>query len=334
ALIALATTLALTGPDLAGQYSRGITACTQDNNCDRFFDQFFDEYQTPFLAVTLVVLLLPALIGIFWGAPLITRELEADTHLLVWNQSITRTRWLAVKLALTGLTATAAAGLCGLAVTWWSGPLDKSAVGGFAQLNPLVFAARGIVPLGYAAFAFMLGVTVGMLIHRTLPAMALTLAVFTALQIAMPLLVRPYLLPPVHTAFELSRSNVDQFLVPRDEDSVHVLLEARVPGDPGAWAFSSHLTDPSGRPVDDAGGATLPVSTSSGPCAPPSGQERDKQGMEACVAEINRLGYRQDATYHPSSRFWTFQWYETGIYLALTLALTGFCFWWIRRRLS
>ena len=38
----------------------------------------------------------------FWGAPLVTRELEAGTHRLVWNQSVTRTRWLATKLGLIG----------------------------------------------------------------------------------------------------------------------------------------------------------------------------------------------------------------------------------------
>jgi len=52
------------------------------------------------------------------------------------------------------------------------------------------------------------------------------------------------------------------------------------------------------------------------------------------LAEVTRLGYRQQVTYQPSSRFWAFQWYETGIYTALTLGLAGFCFWRIRRRLS
>ena len=41
---------------------------------------------------------LPVVVGVFWGAPLVARELEAGTHRLVWNQSITRTRWLAVTL--------------------------------------------------------------------------------------------------------------------------------------------------------------------------------------------------------------------------------------------
>jgi hypothetical protein len=332
ALVVLATVLALTGPDLASDYSTGIAACTQSDDCGRFFDRFFDEYQTPFLAVTVIVLVLPALVGLFWGAPLITRELEAGTHLLVWNQSITRTRWLAVKLVLTGLAAMIAACLCSLAVTWWSGPLDRSAAPGFTLMGPLVFSARGIVPMGYAAFAFVLGVTVGMLARRTLPAMAVTLALFAAVQIALPLMVRPHLLPPVSSAFELSPSNVDAFGIPRAGSSPRVILDSAIPGDTGAWVLSSHLVDPSGRAVaTDAAGAVVLVSVTSGPCAP---SEQQVNGFETCIAEVNRLGYRQEATYQPFDRFWPFQWIETGIYALLTLGLTGFCFWWIRRRLS
>jgi hypothetical protein len=167
ALAALAAILALTGPGVADDYATGIAACTQ-SGCSDFVRQFFNHHQGPFLAVTAVVLVLPALIGLFWGAPLITRELEAGTHRLVWNQSITRTRWLAVKLALTGLAAMTAAGLGSLAVTWWSGPIDKTAAN-FPKMGPLLFDARGIVPIAYAAFAFALGVTVGMLVRRTCP---------------------------------------------------------------------------------------------------------------------------------------------------------------------
>jgi hypothetical protein len=56
--------------------------------------------------------------------------------------------------------------------------------------------------------------------------------------------------------------------------------------------------------------------------------------MDGCLAEIDRLGYRQRATYQPLERFWLFQWIETGIYALLTVGLTVFSFWWIRRRLS
>ncbi|MFI7423739.1 ABC transporter permease [Nonomuraea sp. NPDC049684] len=329
-LVILAVALALTGPDLAARYSAGIAACTPANTCDRFYDQFFGGHEFSFMAVSLVVLLLPALVGLFWGAPLITRELEAGTHLMVWNQSITRGRWLAVKLALTGLVAVAAAGLCGLMVTWWSDPLDKVAAEDLALMAPLVFGARGIAPMGYAAFAFVLGITVGMLVRRTLPAMALTLAAFAAIQLAMPLLVRPHLMPPITSTFELGITNVDGLNIPRDGGAPPRLsLNPAVPGHLGSWILSNNLLDPSGRLIPTSGeGAAIKVSTTSGPCAPPAGPG------DGCLVEINRLGYRQQATYQPLERFWPFQWIETGIYALLTLGLTWLSFWWIRRRLS
>ncbi|MFE3448620.1 ABC transporter permease [Nonomuraea sp. NPDC059194] len=331
-LVMLAAVLILTGSQLAADYATGIASCTRGEECLNFYDRFFDAYQIPFLASTLVVLILPALAGLFWGAPLITRELEADTHLLVWNQSITRTRWLAVKVGLTGLVAAAAAGISGLAVTWWSGPLDQSAPEGLALMDPLVFGARGIAPLGYAAFAFVLGVTVGMLVRRTLPAMALTLAVFVAIQIAMPLLVRPHLIPPVTSTIELGRENVDTLGVGRD-GVPKVMLTAAIPGHTGAWVLSSDLLDPSGRTIARSGEEAVVqgISTTSGPCAQ-SGA--GPQGPDTCMVEINRLGYRQQATYQPLDRFWPIQWIETGIYALLTLGLTWLSFWWIRRRLS
>jgi hypothetical protein len=329
ALAVLAVVLGVTGPGLAADYSTGIAACTRSGGCSGFLERFFDDNLIPFLAVTAVVLVLPALIGVFWGAPLIAREFEAGTHRLVWNQSITRTRWLAVKLGLTGLAAMTAAGLGSLAVTWWSSPLDKAA-DDFPRLEPLLFAARGIVPIAYAAFAFALGVAVGMLVRRTLPAMAITLAVFVACQIAMPLLVRPHLLPPTRSTTEITGSNVSGFHWANDD----LLVEANA-ASADAWVLSSHILDPSGRAVD-----VISVPSSSGPCASPPADAEEYAGpgddpyVAACLTEIERLGYRLQATYHPSSRFWPFQWYEAGIYTALALGLTGFCAWQIRRRPS
>jgi hypothetical protein len=336
ALAVLAVILALTGPGLADDYATGIAACTtQSGGCSNFVNRFFQDHQNAFLAVTAVVLVLPALIGLFFGAPLITRELEAGTHRLVWNQSITRTRWLAVKLGLTGLAAITAAGLGSLAVDWWSDPIDKTA-SGYARMEPLLFDTRGIVPIGYAAFAFALGVTVGMLVRRTLPAMAITLAVFVAVQVAMPLLVRPHLIAPKHSTIEISAANLDGIVTRRGGGPVRMITQAPDTGAyTGAWVLSSHTVDASGHAV-----ASITVSRT-GPCGPPEGGPTQQpaganpgDALSACFAEIKRLGYRQHVTYQPASRFWPFQWYETAIYTALSLGLAGFCFWRIRRRLS
>jgi hypothetical protein len=70
-----------------------------------------------------------------------------------------------------------------------------------------VFDQRGIVTIGYAAFAFVLGVTAGVLIRRTLPAMA-TLGAFVAARLAMTYWVRPHLIAPDHTRMAL-RSAAD-----------------------------------------------------------------------------------------------------------------------------
>jgi hypothetical protein len=331
ALLLLAALLALTGPGIAGDYASGIAACTSHGGgCTGFLQQFFDSYRTVFLILTLVMLVLPALVGLFWGAPLITRELESGTHRLVWNQSITRTRWLTVKLGITGLAAIAAGGLASLAVTWWSSTIDQVASDEFPRLSPLVFDTRDIAPIGYAAFAFALGVTVGILVRRTLPAMAITLAVFVAVQIAMPTLVRPHLLPPTHATVEISPSLIDGF-GRQPGGQIQIQIQAKAP-DPGGWLLSSQTVDGSGKAVD---GISLPAGSDAClPTGPPPANGSPFDQLTECVAEVNRLGYREQLTYHAPSRFWPFQWLETGIYLALALALSGFSFWQLRRRLS
>jgi hypothetical protein len=337
ALAVLAAILVLTGPGLADDYSTGITACTaQGGDCSDFLDQFFRDNRGMGLAVSLVVMVLPALIGAFLGAPLIARELEAGTHRLVWNQSITRTRWLAVKLGLVGLAAITAAGLGSLAVDWWADPIDQAAAAAedISRIEPLLFATRGIVPIAYAAFAFVLGVTAGMLVRRTLPAMAITLAVFAAVQVAMPQLVRPHLIAPTRSTIEVTPANMTMLSFEQDN---RVRVDATAPS---GWLLSSQTVDASGRAVDIIGPHPS-LSPTSGPCAPPrseAGQPPAAADPEAemgrCLAEIKRLGYRQEVTYQPLSRFWALQWYETGIYTALALGLAGFCFWWLRHRLA
>ena len=332
ALAALAAVLALTGPGLAHDYSAAIAACAGPGGPCSAVARFFDHNQMAWLAVTALVLVLPALVGAFWGAPLVSRELEAGTHRLAWCQSITRTRWLAVKLGVTGLAAAAAAGLCSLAVTWWAGPLDRS--GDMARIEPLVFAARGIVPAAYAAFAVALGATAGLLIRRPLPAMAVTLVLFVAAQIAMPILVRPHLLSPTRSTVAISVADVDRFTFGAD----HVLRVDASAAPRGAWVLSSHAVDPSGRPV-----SPITIAAASGPCArpgspggpadsPPEATDPNNDPLvTGCLAELQRLGYRVESTYHPGGRFWAFQWYEAGIYTLAALGLAAVCFWRIRR---
>ncbi|GAB4005450.1 hypothetical protein GCM10029992_53340 [Glycomyces albus] len=47
----------------------------------------------------------------FWGVPLVARELEHRTHRLAWTQSRTRDRWLGARFAVAAAGVLAAAGL-------------------------------------------------------------------------------------------------------------------------------------------------------------------------------------------------------------------------------
>ena len=113
-LVLLGGWLLATGPGLADQYAQGRAGCGS-SGCDQFMDGFLDQHQGALLALTAAVLLVPALLGMFWGAPLVARELDAGTHRLAWNQSVTRYRWLSVKLVLVGSRPLRSPG-------WWSGP--------------------------------------------------------------------------------------------------------------------------------------------------------------------------------------------------------------------
>ena len=321
ALAAFAILLAVTGPHLASLYAAsGITGC-HGGSCAAAPVAFLNRLQatSPYPVVYLlslgIILVAPAVIGIFWGAPLIARELETGTYQLAWNQGITRTRWLVVKLALTGLAAMAVTEALSLMYAWWADPIGKAtglgastSVFSGGRFSSLIFATHGITPLGYAAFAFTLGTAAGALIRRTVPAMAITLAIFAVAQIAMPIGVRPHLIPPDHTVAAIESVDLDY----------GGLTATVVPGRPGAWILSSAAINAAGQPVSGLPAAcqaafsgTKP--TSPGPC------------MES-------RGIREAITYEPASRYWPLQWIETGIFLALALALAGFCFWWLGRR--
>lgn len=209
------------------------------------YDSLTRTDQVLFYAGLIAVAAAPAVIGAFWGAPLVARELENGTHRLVWNQSVTRFRWLTVKLLLVGVSCAAVAGLVAWWVETWSTPLDDA-----SKLDPrlpmeVTFAAHGVVPVTYAVFAFALGVTAGMLTKRVIPAMALTLVMFLAAQVAVALLVRPHLAPSHTSVAPVSSATLQNFNI--SSDGIHISADASVPG---AWLLSRHMVDATGAPVD------------------------------------------------------------------------------------
>ena len=204
-----------------------------------------------------VLALAPALIGVFWGAPLVARELEAGTHRLVWNQSVTRTRWLAVKLGPRPRSRPRPrSGVLTLAVTWWAAPAgrrdERPRTGSLpARLTPVSFAhARHRAGRRTRVFALVLGVAVGLVLRRSLPAMAVTLAVFAFVQIAVPLWVRPHLIPPVTAdRGDLDRHDLDGIGLHGGADRRSTVPSTAKSGNRGDWVLSDRTVDAAGRAV-------------------------------------------------------------------------------------
>ena len=174
----------------------GLTTCLHNGtDCANAIAHLQRQYHwLPPVAASLFAL--PLLAGMFWGAPLIARELETGTYRLVWTQSISRLRWISTKLALVlGVTAAATVAL-GLLAVWAFQPLipvlGNRFRGGW-------FDVQGIVPAAYMLFALALGACMGAIWRKTIPAMATTIVGFAAVRIPVHNLRRHLISPNTKT---------------------------------------------------------------------------------------------------------------------------------------
>jgi ABC-2 family transporter protein len=329
-LVAVAAFFALTGPHLWHLYD-SLKTCKAHGDCDSITHSLLNEYNKYFPFVQALSLLLPALLGIFWGAPLIARELETGTYRLAWSQGVTRSRWVITKLAVVGGASMLAAGLLSWMLTWWASPIDTL---NESRFGSLVFDTSYITPVGYAAFAFAFGVTVGVLLRRTLPAMATTIVAYVAVRVPFAHFVRPRLMAPRNLVISLKHARNIGF--ERTPNGVHFVV-----GDtnrPNSLVFGTSVVGKHGGEVTQLWlkhhcrsllqlggpppGKGVKVTTGIRPAA-----------FTDCINKIS-ASFHEVLTYQPASRFWTFQWYETSIYVVVAILLCAFSYWWVRRRIA
>ncbi len=333
-MLAVAILAAVTGPHLANLAAASTAACTAHGDCASAIAGLLAHDAKLRLWLGAVVLIAPCVVGVFWGAPLVARELETGTHRLAWTQSVTRGRWMWAKLAVVGTASVAVVGLLSLTVTLWAHPLDRVDTTLWTY-----FDQRDIVPPAYAAFAFALGVTAGVLIRRTVPAMAATLVGYVGARLAMTYVIRPALISPEHTTAPLRAASGLGFTT--GPGGGPLTFVASAPSIPNAWVYSTSLADRTGHTVAthvlqrflQIHCPTLPQP----PGAVASGARRvvgnPDVAFNACVSRL-AANFHLLVSAQPASRYWPFQWYETGIFLAAAAALAVFSHWWTRHRLA
>jgi hypothetical protein len=319
-LAAFGAVLLVSGLQLAAQWHAALAGCAAPHAC---------ASQPPSLSVSGLVYTLtalglgvPGVLGILWGAPLAAAEMESGSVNFAWTQGVTRTRWLAVKAGWLLLAAATVCGAVGGLVTWWSGPDNAANADAF---RASIFDRQGIVPVGYALFAVALGITAGALLRRTLPAIAVTLAGFIGVRLAVAQYLRPHFLAPRTVYFSLA----------------------------GGWSphepllmISVGMADRYGRvipPLLAYGGDQVegvPASYLSAACrklvavshfgqADHTVSAATQKAIDSCV---QASGVRLYESYVPASHYWPYQFIETGIFVALAAALLAIAFAAVRHR--
>ena len=154
-LAALAALVLADGFHIASRWHSVLVGCAGSGGCLQQAPTLVNGVMSDLPYFTLIV---PVVLGMLWGAPLVASELEARTTDFAWTQSVTRTRWLAIKAGWLLLAAVAWGGAVSALFTWWSGPINAESGTAF---TPGQFDTQGIVPIGYAVFAMSLGIAVG-----------------------------------------------------------------------------------------------------------------------------------------------------------------------------
>ncbi len=284
--------LTVAGSGLASDIARN---CQPDshgvvpNACGSLQAEFSVNFQPKWWWVVAVGVVLPALIGMFVGAPLITREVENGTHLMVWTQGVTRRRWFLSRIGLVVIGVAAGAGALAMVAQGWftmqrtlGSTLNISQWDGFEIGPPVVIV--------YTLFALALGIAAGAAIRRTVPAMAATLVGFIAARVAIAQLARPNYLPPlINSGRVLDQPGNGPLIVP---DGIY---------QSSAWSVGNPvLLNPAGKPIPSG------FCVGSGP---------------GCFSHVTAV-----LKYQPGDRFWLFQGIEAAIFAALAIALIAIAY--------
>ncbi|RLV67563.1 transmembrane transport protein [Streptomyces sp. CBMAI 2042] len=233
---------------------------------------------------------LPLILAVFVGAPLIAGDRENGTAQLVTTQSVTRRQWLISKLGFAYTLALVCGLMLSAAFTWWWQPHRSLFFTKWVE-GP-IFDNTGPVLPALLLFMTAAGITIGVLLRRLVPAMAVALG-FTA--------VSSY----VWDDIRIRLGSTQMFTYPKDSE-----LPARFD--------EAYEVD---RWVGNAQGELFGWGT----CA-----EATDKAQNACIEKhgiindvIEYLDYDQMAT---------MQWTAAGLLLAGTALLTGFVLWRVSRR--
>jgi hypothetical protein len=241
--------------------------------------------------VPFLLLAVPVLVGAFVGGPVLARELESGTFRFAWTQGAGRVRLAAARLVPLAVVLTAAAyGLSAL-LSWYIGPFVQAGVTGRYPMQ--LFGTMGTDFAAWTLFSFAVAAFAGVLLRRTVPAMAASIVVLTTADVVTMMALRQHYATPV-------------------------VVTGNEPAGIGNLVVGNWFTTTGGVPVNQA-----TVFNDLG---------RLPFGVTPSTAMLAAHHYLQWWSYQPASRWWQFQLTEGGWLLAASLLLIAATVLLIRRR--
>jgi len=153
-------------------FGQDAGALTPD--CVRREQEFFGYQQSLVPMVQGLLVAVPFLLGALVGAPLVARELERGTSRLAWSLAPSRVRWFVTRVLPAVVVVFALALVAGLALDRLTGAMEP---GTDAARSFAGFGSRGVVLAARAVFVLALGICLGALVGRMLPALILTVVI-------------------------------------------------------------------------------------------------------------------------------------------------------------
>lgn len=269
-----------------------------------------------------LLMCLPALIGMFVGVPLVAQEFVHGTYRMAWAQSIQWSRWLLIKSSLLAFVIACGGGVLYAVFIWWKAPYLTALGGPWGDyLNNDVW---GFVAIAYMVFAFMLGIAVGSVVKKTIPAMVITVILFIIIRVSIEVFLRPSLVPPHVYRTPYPRAYAYSQILPEGGSllSHDITLHGQSYNTPGGVCSKlSGIVDQEAR--------TAPIHH--GENEAPFKESSNEAALQKCLVDH---GFQDEIKYFTGDQYVQLQAAESGVFIILAALSLGIAFWSVRRSLT
>ncbi len=262
--------------------------------------------------VSMGIGLLPFLVGLMLGAPLVASEIDARTNRLAWSQGITRTRWLLSGWLTIAIPLVIAMSLFGIIVQWWASHVVTSSAFGAGLIQNTAFDISGVAPIALSVLALSCGTFFGIAFRRFLSPYLGTFIALAAIVEFIYVKVFPTLAPRMATA--------------ATEYGTNTALPSALGPDPRYVGYGFRRS-----PGFHATTSTPSTSSIVQHCATTTNAGQTMPGNSSYMRCLQINHVQAINFYQPESHYWILQWREAGIYLVLAAALLGLSIWMVSR---